>query len=136
MSDRRYGLRFYALVGGFFCISLAAFVQGLLPMLYPLELAEVGADDLGDLVCARLGLQHRQQALHEGGQRDAKKAADQGVEAQAVASVAHGVALASGAPPMGWAAGASAASTVRIRLNTSSVMPMSIEIPASVRTSQ
>lgn len=35
MSGQRYGLRFYALVAGFGCISLAAFVQGVLPMLEP-----------------------------------------------------------------------------------------------------
>jgi cytochrome c oxidase cbb3-type subunit I/II len=35
MSARRYGLRFYALIGGFGCISMAAFVQGVLPMLEP-----------------------------------------------------------------------------------------------------
>ncbi len=30
MSKNRYGLRFYALAAGFFCLSLAAFVQGVL----------------------------------------------------------------------------------------------------------
>ena len=53
MSDRRYGLRFYALVGGFFCISLAAFVQGLLPMLEPEsrtdKVTKVVRTDLGEL---------------------------------------------------------------------------------------
>jgi cytochrome c oxidase cbb3-type subunit I/II len=53
MSDRRYGLRFYALVGGFFCISLAAFVQGILPMLEPqsrtTKVTKVVRTDLGEL---------------------------------------------------------------------------------------
>ncbi len=31
----RYGLRYYALIGGFGCLSLAAFVQGVLPMVEP-----------------------------------------------------------------------------------------------------
>ncbi len=50
---RRYGLRFYALVGGFFCISLAAFVQGVLPMLEPQsrtdKVTKVVRTELGDL---------------------------------------------------------------------------------------
>ncbi|HXF46440.1 MAG TPA: cbb3-type cytochrome c oxidase subunit II, partial [Burkholderiaceae bacterium] len=49
----RYGLRFYALVGGFGCISLAAFVQGLLPMLEPQsrtdKVTKVVRTDLGEL---------------------------------------------------------------------------------------
>jgi cytochrome c oxidase cbb3-type subunit I/II len=53
MSARRYGLRFYALVGGFFCISLAAFVQGVLPMLEPQSrtdaVTKVVRTDLGEL---------------------------------------------------------------------------------------
>ena len=53
MSGNRYGLRFYALVGGFFCISLAAFVQGVLPMLEPQsrtnKVTKVVRTDLGEL---------------------------------------------------------------------------------------
>ena len=53
MSARRYGLRFYALVAGFGCISLAAFVQGLLPMLEPQSRTEkvtkVVRTELGEL---------------------------------------------------------------------------------------
>jgi len=53
MSGRRYGLRFYALVGGFGCISLAAFVQGVLPMLEPQsrtdKVTKVVRTDLGEL---------------------------------------------------------------------------------------
>ena len=53
MSTNRYGLRFYALVGGFFCISLAAFVQGVLPMLEPQsrtnKVTKVVRTDLGEL---------------------------------------------------------------------------------------
>ena len=49
----RYGLRFYALAGGFFCISLAAFVQGVLPMLEPESrtdaVTKVVRTDLGEL---------------------------------------------------------------------------------------
>lgn len=49
----RYGLRFYALVGGFGCISLAAFVQGVLPMLEPQsrtdKVTKVVRTDLGEL---------------------------------------------------------------------------------------
>ena len=49
----RYGLRFYALVGGFGCISLAAFVQGVLPMLEPQSrtdtVTKVVRTDLGEL---------------------------------------------------------------------------------------
>ncbi len=49
----RYGLRFYALAGGFFCISLAAFVQGVLPMLEPQsrtdKVTKVVRTDLGEL---------------------------------------------------------------------------------------
>jgi cytochrome c oxidase cbb3-type subunit I/II len=53
MSDRRYGLRFYALVAGFGCISLAAFVQGVLPMLEPQsrtdKVTKVVRNDIGEL---------------------------------------------------------------------------------------
>ncbi len=53
MSRIRYGLRYYALVGAFGTISLAAFVQGLLPMLEPQsrtsEVTRVVRNDLGDL---------------------------------------------------------------------------------------
>ncbi|HSI60783.1 MAG TPA: cbb3-type cytochrome c oxidase subunit II [Ideonella sp.] len=49
----RYGLRFYALAGGFFCISLAAFVQGVLPMLEPQsrtdQVTKVVRTELGEL---------------------------------------------------------------------------------------
>ena len=52
-GSRRYGLRFYALVGGFFCISLAAFVQGVLPMLEPQsrtdKVTKVVRTELGEL---------------------------------------------------------------------------------------
>jgi cytochrome c oxidase cbb3-type subunit I/II len=53
MSKNRYGLRFYALWGGFFCISLAAFVQGVLPMMEPesrtYKVTKVVRNDLGEL---------------------------------------------------------------------------------------
>ena len=53
MSARRYGLRFYALVAGFGLLSLAAFVQGLLPMLEPQsrtdKVTQVVRTDLGEL---------------------------------------------------------------------------------------
>jgi cytochrome c oxidase cbb3-type subunit I/II len=53
MSKTPYGLRYYALVGGFGCISLAAFVQGVLPMLEPqsrtAEVTKVVRTDLGEL---------------------------------------------------------------------------------------
>jgi cytochrome c oxidase cbb3-type subunit 2 len=53
MSGRRYGLRFYALVAGFGCITLAAFVQGVLPMLEPqsrsTKVTKVVRTDLGEL---------------------------------------------------------------------------------------
>jgi cytochrome c oxidase cbb3-type subunit I/II len=53
MSTNRYGLRFYALGGGFFCISLAAFVQGVLPMLEPQsrtdKVTKVVRTDVGEL---------------------------------------------------------------------------------------
>ena len=49
----RYGLRFYALAAGFGCISLAAFVQGVLPMLEPqsrsTRVTKVVRTDLGEL---------------------------------------------------------------------------------------
>jgi cytochrome c oxidase cbb3-type subunit 2 len=49
----RYGLRWYALVGAFGTISLAAFVQGLLPMLEPQSrtdrVTKVVRTDLGEL---------------------------------------------------------------------------------------
>jgi cytochrome c oxidase cbb3-type subunit 2 len=49
----RYGLRFYALVAGFGCLSLAAFVQGVLPMLEPQsrtdQVTKVVRTDLGEL---------------------------------------------------------------------------------------
>jgi cytochrome c oxidase cbb3-type subunit I/II len=49
----RYGLRWYALVGAFGTISLAAFVQGLLPMLEPQsrtdQVTRVVRTDLGEL---------------------------------------------------------------------------------------
>ena len=53
MTDRRFGLRFYALVGGFGCLSLAAFVQGVLPMAEPQSrtdrVTSVVRTDLGEL---------------------------------------------------------------------------------------
>jgi cytochrome c oxidase cbb3-type subunit 2 len=53
MSKNRYGLRFYALGAGFFCLSLAAFVQGVLPMLEPEsrtnKVTKVVRNDLGEL---------------------------------------------------------------------------------------
>ena len=53
MSGQRYGLRFYALVAGFGCISLAAFVQGVLPMLEPQsrtdKVTKVVRTDIGEL---------------------------------------------------------------------------------------
>ena len=53
MSERRYGLRFYALVAGFGCITLAAFVQGVLPMLEPqsrsTKVTRVVRTDVGEL---------------------------------------------------------------------------------------
>lgn len=49
----RYGLRFYALAAGFGCITLAAFVQGVLPMLEPqsrsTRVTKVVRTDLGEL---------------------------------------------------------------------------------------
>jgi cytochrome c oxidase cbb3-type subunit 2 len=49
----RYGLRWYALVGGFGCLSLAAFVQGVLPMVEPEsrtdKVTRVVRTDLGEL---------------------------------------------------------------------------------------
>lgn len=49
----KYGLRFYALVGGFGCITLAMFTQGLLPMLEPQsrtnKVTKVVRTDLGEL---------------------------------------------------------------------------------------
>ena len=49
----RYGLRFYALAAGFGCISLAAFVQGILPMIEPqsrtTRVTKVVRTDLGEL---------------------------------------------------------------------------------------
>lgn len=49
----RYGLRYYALVAGFGCISLAAFVQGVLPMMEPqsrtTKVTKVVRTDLGEL---------------------------------------------------------------------------------------
>ncbi|THF56251.1 cbb3-type cytochrome c oxidase subunit II [Pseudothauera rhizosphaerae] len=51
--DGRYGLRFYALVAGFGFLSLAAFVQGVLPMLEPQsrtdKVTAVVRTDLGEL---------------------------------------------------------------------------------------
>lgn len=53
MNPRRYGLRFYALIAGFGCISLAAFVQGVLPMLEPQsrtdKVTKVVRTELGEL---------------------------------------------------------------------------------------
>jgi len=53
MSHNHYGLRFYALGAGFFCLSLAAFVQGVLPMLEPEsrsnKVTKVVRNDLGEL---------------------------------------------------------------------------------------
>lgn len=53
MSGQRYGLRFYALAAGFGCISLAAFVQGVLPMLEPQsrtdKVTKVVRTDIGEL---------------------------------------------------------------------------------------
>lgn len=55
----RYGLRFYILVAGFACISLAAFVQGVLPMLEP----ESRTDRVTKVVRTELGelkwIEHR-----------------------------------------------------------------------------
>ncbi len=53
MIHYRYGLRFYALVGAFGTISLAAFVQGVLPMVEPQsrtdKVTKVVRTDLGEL---------------------------------------------------------------------------------------
>ncbi|HWY72775.1 MAG TPA: cbb3-type cytochrome c oxidase subunit II [Burkholderiaceae bacterium] len=53
MSARRFGLRFYTVAAGFGCISLAAFVQGVLPMLEPesrtTKVTKVVRTDLGEL---------------------------------------------------------------------------------------
>ncbi|MEK6210225.1 MAG: cbb3-type cytochrome c oxidase subunit II [Pseudomonadota bacterium] len=53
MSKNRYGLRFYALVAGFLFLALAAFVQGVLPMLEPqsrtTKVTKVVRTDLGEL---------------------------------------------------------------------------------------
>jgi cytochrome c oxidase cbb3-type subunit 2 len=53
MSARRFGLRFYLVAAGFGCISLAAFVQGVLPMLEPesrtTKVTKVVRTDLGEL---------------------------------------------------------------------------------------
>jgi cytochrome c oxidase cbb3-type subunit 2 len=52
-SGSRYGLKYYALVAGFGCISLAAFVQGVLPMMEPqsrtTKVTKVVRTDLGEL---------------------------------------------------------------------------------------
>lgn len=52
-AARRYGLRYYALFGGAFMITLAAFVQGILPMLEPEsrtdQVTKVVRTDLGEL---------------------------------------------------------------------------------------
>ncbi len=52
-THHRYGLRFYALVGAFGTISLAAFVQGVLPMLEPqsrtTKVTKVVRTELGEL---------------------------------------------------------------------------------------
>ena len=58
-------------------------------VLHPLELAQVGAHHLGHLGAARLRFQHGQDALDEGGERDAAEPGHQGVEAQSVAALAH-----------------------------------------------
>ena len=51
--DGRYGLRFYALIAGFGFLSLAAFVQGVLPMVEPQsrtdKVTTVVRTDLGEL---------------------------------------------------------------------------------------
>lgn len=53
MSGQHFGLRFYALAAGFGCISLAAFVQGVLPMLEPQsrtdKVTKVVRTDYGEL---------------------------------------------------------------------------------------
>jgi cytochrome c oxidase cbb3-type subunit 2 len=58
-SGRRYGLRYYALFGGVFMITLAAFVQGILPMLEP----ESRTDQVTKVVRTELGelkwMEHR-----------------------------------------------------------------------------
>jgi cytochrome c oxidase cbb3-type subunit I/II len=53
MAAQRFGFRFYLLAAGFGCISLAAFVQGVLPMLEPqsrtTKVTKVVRTDLGEL---------------------------------------------------------------------------------------
>jgi len=53
MGARRFGFRFYLVCAGFGCISLAAFVQGVLPMLEPesrtTKVTKVVRTDLGEL---------------------------------------------------------------------------------------
>ena len=94
-----------------------------------------GFDRLGWAQWLTLGLPIGQHTLHEGRQADAAEAAHQGIPAQAVAG--HGAAPSVAAMGRaGAAAGVRAASIVRIRLYTSSDMPMSMEMPATVRTSQ
>ena len=52
-KSHKYGLRFYALAAGFGCLSLAAFVQGVLPMVEPQSrtdrVTKVVRTDLGEL---------------------------------------------------------------------------------------
>ena len=89
------------------------------PVLHPFQLAQIGAHHLGDLVGARLGLQHRQHALHESGERDTEKAAPQGIKAQSVTVRTHGATPPKARPPAAvWAAprGTVPDSTLRIRL--------------------
>ena len=102
---------------------------------HPFELAEVGAHDRADLGGPRRRLEEGQEALGDQGREEAEDARDQDDEAGAH-SAAPPAGTGAAPKPARSSAGAGRASAVIIRLMTSSVMPMSMLMPATVRRNQ
>ena len=97
--------------------------------LHPFQLAKIGAHHLGNLRGARLGFQHGQYALSE-----SSEAYHQETGAEGDCAHVHSAAPPAANAPSGTGSGLTI--TVIIRLKTNSDIPTSIDIPATVRTSQ
>ena len=106
---------------------------------HPLQLAEVGAHHPGDIGGARFGVEEGQKALDEDRERDEEDTRPQGDDASVhphrAASLRRGGAAGHRSRRLALLS-RRRLSAVIIRLKTSSVMPMSIDSPAKVRTNQ
>ena len=104
---------------------------------HPFQLAEIGADDRADLGGPRRRLEERQEALGDESREKADDARDQGDEAAALIGLLRrpGIGVVATSARLS-APGAGRTSAVSIRLMTSSVMPISMLTPATVRRNQ